>query len=436
MGMREDVSVDRHAQRRSALPHSEDDLRDAFFDGRLDEHAWCELKRELPPRSKNSNLELARDLASLAVDGGSLYIGVDEKAPDGNPLRPQPLAGLRDRVDKVAQSRVTPALFVESYEIPASGQPGHGYLEVVMRASADAPHQVEGTYYGRSDTGKCRLSDQQVERLMREREQQRHGVENGLRALIAADPYQGESRAYPHLHVFARPGVRRTEMCRDVIGADQNWQPLRNLLTGVINEVVRPMYTTTHRGQRSVLETLIMGPRLITGGVALASWPRGAQNPVGEQHHQELRIDEDGDLSFYHACVGGDSEPVNGVTRKVLFDHTIVGSVREFIAATVAVSHGADVPGTWHIGIALTGIQGYRHQESSWPDFGPECADDEYVRVERFNLAAMERSPGDVAGKLLGRLLRGLRADADADIKALLTDPAMDQASDSLDDED
>ena len=214
--------MDRHERRRPALPHDEDDLREAFFDGRLDEHAWCELKRELAPRSKAANLELARDLASLAVDGGSLYIGVDEKAPDGNPLSPQPLAGLRERVDQVAQSRVAPALFIESYEIPASEQPGYGYLEVVVRASADAPHQVEGVYYGRSDTGKYRLSDPQVERLMREREQQRHVVEDGLRALIAADPYQGASRAYPHLFVVARPGVRRSEMWRDVIGADQN----------------------------------------------------------------------------------------------------------------------------------------------------------------------------------------------------------------------
>ena len=331
---------------------------------------------------------------------------------------------------------MSPALFVESYEIPASEQPGYGYLEVVVHASADAPHQVEGIYYGRSDTGKCRLSDQQVERLMREREQQRHGAEDGLRALIAADLYRGESQACPHLFVFARPGVRRPEMFRDVIGVDQNWQPLLNLLTGVINNVVRPMYTTTHRGLGAVLETLIMGPRLITGGVTLASWPRGAQNPVGERHHEELRIDEDGDLSFYHACVGWDSEPVNGVAQKVLSTHTIVGSVREFIAAAVAISHGAHVPGTWHIGIALTGIRGYRHQESSWPDYGPPSTDDEYVRVERFNLAAMERTPSHVADKLLGRLLRGLRADTDPDVKALLTDPAMDEAADDPDDKD
>lgn len=142
----------------------------------------------------------------------------------------------------------------------------------------------------------------------------------------------------------------------------------------------------------------------------MASWPRGAQSPAGEEDHHELRIDEDGDLSFYQAHVGY-SEPVNGITQKVLSVHTIVGSVREFIAATVAISHGARVPGTWHIGIALTGIRGYRHRESGWPDYGPPCAGEGYVRVERFNLAAMERAPGDVAGKLLGRLLRGLRAD-------------------------
>jgi len=43
-----------------------------------------------------------------------------------------------------------------------------------------------------------------------------------------------------------------------------------------------------------------------------------------------------------------------------------------------------------------------------------------YVRVERFNLAAMEHTPGDVTDKLLGRLLRGLHADTHPDVKALL----------------
>ena len=424
--------MDRHELRRAALPHTEDDLRAAFFDGRLDESAWCELKRELPPQSKEANRELARDLASLAVDGGSLYIGVDEKAPGGDPLRPQPLAGLRERVDQVGRSRVTPPLFVESHEIPADGRPGLGYLEVVVRASADAPHQVEGIYFGRSDTGKCRLSDQQVERLMREREQQRHGAEDALQALIAADPYQGEDRAHPHLFIVARPGVRRTEMCRDVIAADAGFHPLLTLLTGVINDVISPLYNSTAGAPDSVLRTS-MNPQRITGGVALKSL--SAYSSGDEQHHRELRIDEDGDLSLYHSCVGWDAEPFNGIPRKELSGPKIAGSLRELLAVTAAISHSTRIPGSWQIGIALTGIRGYAHRVNDWPDYGPPCTENAYLRVERFNLAALEHTPGDVADKLLGRLIRGLQADADPAVKALLTDPATDADADNLDED-
>ena len=53
------------------------DLVSAAAGGLLDESHWMELKREIP-RTKGSNVELARDLASFAVDGGVLVIGVDE----------------------------------------------------------------------------------------------------------------------------------------------------------------------------------------------------------------------------------------------------------------------------------------------------------------------------------------------------------------------
>jgi hypothetical protein len=79
----------------------------------------------------------------------------------------------------------------------------------------------------------------------------------------------------------------------------------------------------------------------------------------------------------------------------------------------------------------VTGILGYRHQESSWPDYGPPSTSRDYIRVERFNMAALEHAPGDVTGQLLGRLVRGLRADTDSDVKVLLADPALDDAADS-----
>ncbi len=168
----------------------------------------------------------------------------------------------------------------------------------------------QGVYFGRSDTGKCRLPDQQVERLMRGREQQRHGAEDALQALIAADPYQGENRAHPHLFIVARPGVRPTEMCRDLIAADAGFRLLLSLRTAVINEVTGALYSATPQAPDSVLSTL-MNPRPITGGVALMSL--SAQSSGDEQRHRELRIDEDGDLSLYHSCVGWDAGSFNAI---------------------------------------------------------------------------------------------------------------------------
>ena len=184
------------------------------------------------------------------------------------------------------------------------------------------------------------------------------------------------------------------------------------------------------RAPDGVLKAL-MNPQRITGGVALKSL--SAYSSGDEQRHRELRVDEDGDLSLYHSCVGWDGEPFNGVPRKELSGPKIVGSLREVLAVATAVSHSIRIPGSWHVGVALTGIRGYAHRITDWPDYGPPCIEDTYLRVERFNLATIERTPGDVADKLLGRLLRGLQADADPAVKTLLTDPATDAAADDLD---
>lgn len=68
------------------MPAGEAALRQAYDDGLLAERNWCELKAALGPGAR-ANAELARDLASLAVDGGTLIIGLDEKEPGGRPSR-------------------------------------------------------------------------------------------------------------------------------------------------------------------------------------------------------------------------------------------------------------------------------------------------------------------------------------------------------------
>lgn len=53
-----------------------DDLIAAAQVGNLLETQWCESKLAVPASSTRANDELAKDLASLSVDGGVLLIGI------------------------------------------------------------------------------------------------------------------------------------------------------------------------------------------------------------------------------------------------------------------------------------------------------------------------------------------------------------------------
>src|SRR4051812_4843658 len=93
-------------------PRSEVDLDAAIQQGLLEETHYLELKREISP-GKGANKELARDLASFAIDGGTYIIGIDEDKRDHIlRLSAQPLAGLAERVEQIARTIPDPPLAV------------------------------------------------------------------------------------------------------------------------------------------------------------------------------------------------------------------------------------------------------------------------------------------------------------------------------------
>jgi Putative DNA-binding domain len=136
------------------LPDTEDRLREMLDHGLLSERHTVDFKEQLDS-GKGANKEHARDLAQFGPDGGVLIVGVND---DGQ-LTPIQLAGQRERIDQIARTIPDPPMHVRIEEIPAAGQPAKGYLLVVVAPSPDAPHQVDGRYYGRGDTTKHVLSD-------------------------------------------------------------------------------------------------------------------------------------------------------------------------------------------------------------------------------------------------------------------------------------
>jgi hypothetical protein len=159
-----------------------DDLVIAAAAGVLDENHWVELKEAVPPSSKPANLELAKDLASLSVDGGVLIVGIaDAKGAAGDVVGTD-LSGLQTRIAQVASGRVSPPLPVTIDVIAEPAQSDAGVVLVTVPASEGAPHMVDGSYWGRDAHGKRVLSDDEVRRLLADRQTRTAGFTERLRA--------------------------------------------------------------------------------------------------------------------------------------------------------------------------------------------------------------------------------------------------------------
>ena len=178
------------------------------------------MKRDLEPGDRG-NRALATDLASFAVDGGVLLIGVDE-GPPATPS-PIPLDGLKERIDQVARSRIDPPLAVSITEIASAADPSRGYLVVVLPASPAAPHMVEHRYLGRGDTTNMRLSDSQVVRLHAARAAALTSASALLDAEIARDPFPPDARQNGHIFVVAQPTFGSAELLEGAVADMRNW---------------------------------------------------------------------------------------------------------------------------------------------------------------------------------------------------------------------
>ena len=179
-------------------PKDLDDLR-SFLENGLGESRFLEFKRQLPPK----NRDVARQLAGLAVEGGSFVIGVEES--QGGEFRVAPLAhkGLAEKVGQIAQSLVDPPLQIESRVLADRDDPSRGVLWITVPSSPEAPHQVEGVYYERCDTRTQPMSDAAVERLMAARRRSIEEIRSKLEKWMENDPIPNGKTA--HIFGIAEP---------------------------------------------------------------------------------------------------------------------------------------------------------------------------------------------------------------------------------------
>ena len=161
-------------------PSSEAELEAALNEGAFTETPKREAKQQL-----RSSKDQAKDMASFAIDGGLIVVGVREVKTEGRfELAPvEWVDQILETPARIAASSCDPPLQV-SVDWLESALPGHGYLLIEVPASPLAPHMAGGAYYGRGDREKRRLSDAEVERLIRARDTSLDVVRTALREQV------------------------------------------------------------------------------------------------------------------------------------------------------------------------------------------------------------------------------------------------------------
>jgi hypothetical protein len=378
------------------IPTNEHGLRDAVNSGRLREDEHTDFKRELPGGDRGS-AAIAVDLASFAIGGGTIVVGIDEGPPAV--LSPIELRGQRERVAQIARSSVDPPLRVVIREIVSDADPALGWLAIEVPPSPDAPHAVGGAFRGRSGTTNTILTASEVRRLHEQfAEAAPPPLLDELRVFVSLDPTQEEQRQQAHLFVLARPLRAPDEMLNDAVGDYwEAWTRDHILNAPRLTRQFSPDFAQAHR--------LVRTP---TGWIATHyDAVHQPPEPLRENYGIEVEIGDDGSIRLFCSRA---SDQFKGT--RVIFEVLIGGLVGRVVDLAAVISDDTGFVGDWEIGVALTNLRGavsHFRMDNWWmdaedctpyPDFGHE-------RTWRGSAEELVQ-PASIVARLLGPLNRVL----------------------------
>lgn len=380
------------------------DLVAAVQTGATAETQWCELKADVPATSPGANTELAKDLASLTVDGGVLLIGVRDKASEEADIvgvDDSTLTGLASRIDQVAASRVAPPMHVVLHQL--AGKPGSSRTVLVVEVppSPAAPHMVDGSYWGRSATGKRTLTDDEVSRLM----SQRAGREEKFASQLAAmtdtvDWLPADQRTRGRLYVVAQPVSRPPVALTDAVAGKH----MLDLLLPLIQQY-QPAWASSFQ----YFANAIHHP----DGLAAANWPPEQWDREHEDHLAFLQLRDDGTVLF----ASGDLVRNYGKGGPAAISLPAACETVQQVAALGGhlASNYLRYLGQWRLGVHATGLQGLypsqRHSQSYGGHRFTQFPNDTYTRTSVVGLDQLTDPSSAVVESVLTNLARGLNLD-------------------------
>lgn len=398
------------------VPRSEADIQSGIEGGLLEESHYFDLKRELKAGSR-PNTELARDLAQFGIDGGMLLIGVAEPSrdqPEQHPeLFPVELAGLAERVESVARTKIDPPLPVTCHQITSS-DPGRGYLVVQVPASKVAPHMVQGVYYGRGDKQRIRLSDAEVVRLHQDRQGGASTrVRDALSAYVRRDP--ATSGKHARLFMVALPLTPRAGMLQEVVRDQRLFERLIDVQTVDGLELNLNVCSRHHRRIDGAAQ--VYG---LTESRELEQLPDG--NNLDSAF--EVEISEDGTVRMMTTMFS-----VGWTYNQLLLPITVPVLARQTVEIAARAAAAAGYQGRWGLGVTTRGHIAGIELHLPGPQMGGRLsrhwpADiDEYRSFGEVSTLDLHTRPGTVVSDWVGGFVRQCHLEENPTVVAQLADP-------------
>lgn len=389
-------------------PDSEASIALAIEEGNLHENTHLDVKRTTGD-SDSARRETAADLASFAIHGGALLIGVAEDKASGKfTLAPVALAGVAEKLEQIAANRVDPPLFLRVRDIPSGDDPTLGYVYVEIPPSPTAPHMVDGRYYARGDRTKRRLTDAEVVQMHANRDSEASRVQHALDAWVKRSIPMAERRKVGRLYIVGEPLLQASRTAfRDVSRASNN-TPAWELIAAVENGLPRrlrefsPRMSAVHRWVRR------------SDGGAMTSMEAGVPGIPADSREESLLDVELRDNGGFRIVMGRfTATSERRGPHKVIFDIAAVGYAARAILLANQISERTGYRGAWGFGFHGDYLSDSRslalEDDNNWfNDSGDPFADDEYTEVTTAHRSELEDAPWAAANRLVGRLLHSL----------------------------
>ena len=328
----------------------------------------------------------------------------------------------QNEIEQLAITRCDPPLHVTTRVIPSGANSRRGYVIVDIPASPLAPHMVDGRYWGRGEHTKRQLTDAEVERLLRRRDDLDRSSEMELDAYIARDPYTlpDRPRRLGHQFLVGVPLQASNTMLLDAItGDDWVWVTARYQVGPGTGGWHPSPHQLTQRDRRddgwaATSHNLTTGRTLTEDAVESALF--------------EIEVTEAGAVRLYSGRVTDfGSIQANGAEEHLLFDVAVAGNTRHFVHMLDAVANETRYRGLWALGLALIGVSSAMPYSiaQNWPLYDPpRRSDDTYHEFARASTAELAAAPGTVTSRLVGRFLRSVRVADHPKVAPYLEDPS------------